>query len=204
MHLLQGVTEVTHAQAILWEIDMLRFTAESIGTQESFENWRNLECFLLHFRNLIEFFGKKPEKDDLSILKPETIWPERTRPSDGTLKELSGESLWNKYAARRDNAGNLNQNNISRYLHHCTEQRVKSRTWPVREMFDEIKPLIDLFEELSPEKNRPWTHRQKNWDSSRLPASLGTPTITRPFSPLGVGPTNGPIVILRDDKPRSE
>lgn len=188
MHPLRGVTQLTHAHAILWEIDMLRFAAESLGPEESFENWRNLECFLLHFRNLIEFFGKpKTKSDDLSICEPDVIWPDpTTRPPSGKLKELSGERLWRKYAAQKDSEGNLNENNISRYLHHCTEQRVKSRKWQVREMFDEIKPLIDLFENLSPDKDRPWIDAPKTVDSSRLPVSLGTPTVTVNFHPLGL------------------
>ena len=37
---------------------------------------------------------------------------------------------------------------ISRYLHHCTRQRVDPTSWRVAEMFAEIAPVLSLFEDL--------------------------------------------------------
>ena len=53
----------TNAQTILYEIDMVRFAAGNFGNPDGWGSWSNLECFLLHFRNLIEFFGKQPRGD---------------------------------------------------------------------------------------------------------------------------------------------
>jgi hypothetical protein len=143
-------SKFTNAQTILYEIDMVRFAAGSLGEAKDWSSWRNLECFLLHFRNLIEFFGKpQPRPTDLSIQWPERIWPDAaTMPSAEALKRLHREDLWEKYE--------LVEDRISRYLHHCTEQRVEGKNWKVREMFEGLNPLMSEFESLQPDKNRPW------------------------------------------------
>jgi|SRR5690348_6016431 len=64
--------KLSHAQTVLYEIDMLRFARERLlrCAGRSGDEWVFLEDFLLHFRNLIEFFGKPPSRNsDLSILK---------------------------------------------------------------------------------------------------------------------------------------
>jgi hypothetical protein len=148
-------SKFTNAETILYEIDMLRFAAHSFGEPDGWSSWRNLECFLIHFRNLIEFFGKpEPRQDDLSIQRPDTIWPDTaTRPSAGTLKPLHREDLWDKYEVR--SATQVNDK-ISRYLQHRTGQRVEGKSWRVREMFEELDPLMSEFEKLLPDKRCPW------------------------------------------------
>ncbi len=142
----------THAQTILYEIDMLRFAAGHFAESTACASWRNLECFLLHFRNLIEFFGKtQPRPDDLSIQRPDAMWPDvATRPSAEVLNRLHREDLWTKYEGQGVN------DKISRYLQHCTEQRVDGKNWRVREMFEELEPLMSEFENVLPDKSRPW------------------------------------------------
>ena len=145
----------TNAQTVLYEIDMLRFTAGSFGKERGPEEWRNLECFLLHFRNLIEFFGSDPRGDNLNIKKPEAIWG-NDMPSANILKPLYRDDLWEKYEKRDPNNTAIANDKISRYLHHCTEQRTDSKNWRVREMFEELAPTISKFEELLPKESRPW------------------------------------------------
>ena len=146
--------KLTHAQTILYEIDMLRFAAHSFGEQDELSSWRNLECSLLHFRNLIEVFGKPPSRDDLSIQRPETIWLDAaTRPSADVLNRFHRKDLWDKYETR---SGAQVKDKISRYLQHCTEQRVDGKTWKIREMFEELDPLMSQFEALLPDKSCPW------------------------------------------------
>lgn len=152
-------SKYTNAQTILYEIDMLRFTA---GRFEKFENewgeWSNLECFLLHFRNLIEFFGNpQPRGDDLNIQTPEKIWLDpATMPSPARLAPLHREDLWTKYEVRDPRDQAQVNDKISRYLQHCTEQRVDGKEWKVGEMFAELEPLMSTFESLLPDKSRPW------------------------------------------------
>jgi hypothetical protein len=108
-----------------------------------------LESFLLHYRNLVEFFGKVPrEKTDLSIQRPDKIWPDpKARPSATELAEMQalGEELKGSYEDRKKD------DTISKYLQHCTEHRIEAKSWEPREMMVEMERLIQLFEKhLSP------------------------------------------------------
>ena len=99
--------KLSHAQTILYEIDMLKFAAGNLEGPTPHARWRNLECFLLHFRNLIEFFGKDSRKDNLSIWRPKVIWPDQTtRPTDDVLRSLRRTDLWQKYEMRDQNRAN--------------------------------------------------------------------------------------------------
>ena len=149
--------KLSHTETLLYEIDMLRFAAGKLQQPQpdTPESWFSLECFLLHFRNLIEFFGKKPQEarkknDNLSILKPEKFWSENQMPSDDKLKPLRRMDLWEKYE------GNGKPDKISRYLQHCTEQRVEGKSWDVDEMLSDLDPVIKDFEKLLPDKQRRW------------------------------------------------
>lgn len=141
-----------HAQTVLYEIDLLRFA--KIGLEKAStegDEWVYLEDFLLHYRNLIEFFGKPQRQqpsgngDDLSILWPDRIWL-AGRPDKAVLDTMTRLDLWEKYDTRD------NPEAISKYLHHCTEQRVESRPpWQVNVMYEELRPTIERFESLLPE-----------------------------------------------------
>jgi hypothetical protein len=164
-------SKFTNAQTVLYEIDMFRFAAGKLVEENDPSSWLTLECFLLHFRNLIEFFGKpKPRLDDLNIRTPDAIWYDAaTRPSAEQLRRLQRDDLWEKYERVDDS--------ISRYLQHCTEQRVEGKNWRVREMFEELDALMSDFENLLPDKTRPWLNPSK--PSARVivgPVSLTTAT----------------------------
>jgi hypothetical protein len=170
-------SKFTHAETILYEIDMVRFAAGSFGEADGLSSWRNLECFLIHFRNLIEFFGKEPTRDNLSIQRPETVWPdEATRPSAEELRQLFRDDLWDKYEVREPNDVN---DKISRYLQHCTEQRVNGKNWRVREMFEELDRVMSEFEKLLPDRSRPWANFLKS-DRGIVTVSVATCTTASP------------------------
>jgi hypothetical protein len=173
-------SKFTNAQTILYEIDMLKFAAGKLVEQNDPSSWLTLECFLLHFRNLIEFFGKEPRGDDLRIQRPETIWPNvATRPTAEALRRLYREDLWKKYEVR--DATQLNDK-ISRYLQHCTEQRVEGKNWKVREMFEELQPTLSEFENLLTDKSRPWNNlsnqNRENAIVTGMPISCSTASPT--------------------------
>lgn len=152
-------SKYTNTQTILYEIDMLRFTVGRFEKSESeWAEWSNLECFLLHFRNLIEFFGNPdPRGDNLNIKKPEKIWLDpATMPTPLQLASLHREDLWKKYEVRAPRDQTQVNDKISRYLQHCTEQRMDGKEWKVDEMFAELQPLMSAFENLLPDKIRPW------------------------------------------------
>ena len=172
--------KLSHAQTMLYEIDMFRETARQLERdkwQGDFHKWFVLEAFLLHFRNLIEFFGRPdPRPTDLSIHKPESFWPDTSkrptwpdtskRPTKAVLGSLHKPDLWAKYE------GNANPDSISKYLQHCTEHRIDSKNWAVSEMHNELSGTLDEFERLLPERGRPWTQataRAKLFSSAQRP-----------------------------------
>lgn len=146
--------KLTHAQTILYESDMLTHSAGRLGEtkwQIEKDQWIYLEAFLIHFRNLIEFFGHPaPREGDLTITKPEIIWPDESkRPASAELKSLNRPDLWDKYEGNQPHK-------ISKYLHHCTKIRTEMKNWEVGAMYGELKPLLEQFEELLPNKTRTW------------------------------------------------
>jgi hypothetical protein len=156
--------KLSHAQTILYEIDMLNFAAGHLKQETGPSSWCYLECFLLHFRNLIEFFGKEPDPkrpDDLSIFRPRQIWTDpNTLPSEEALRGLHQTPLWR--AAKHM---------ISKYLQHCTEERVNRKIWYVHDMFVELSPIIDEFEALLPD------NETKTCDWERVPKIYETEVV---------------------------
>ena len=97
--------------------------------------WACLESFLLHYRNLVEFFGSK---GDLKSSKPE-VWAPRKVSTD-EVASISNKKLCKKYRGP-----------ISAYLQHCTKIRARvDHGWKVGEMYAEIKDLISNFRRMFP------------------------------------------------------
>lgn len=138
------------AQTVLYEIDLLHFARKRLLSHEPWwqelDEWLYLEDFLLHYRNLIEFFGKQRNlrDDDLSISRPERIWPGHV-PDKGVLDFMTRPDLWEKYDTSD------NKEAISKYLHHCTTQRTEAKDWDVSAMYEELRPIVEKFESLLPE-----------------------------------------------------
>ncbi len=144
-------------QTVLYEIDMLRFAysrlIKPVDEAKNADVWLDLESFLVHYRNLLDFFGKPPrENTDLSISRPDMIWSANhlnsRRPSGDILDRIQrlGRTLWEKYEdrTRRDDT-------ISRYLQHCTTFRTTVKEWFPIEMMAEIREALELFEKHLPE-----------------------------------------------------
>src|ERR1700730_14544858 len=117
--------KLSDAETILYEIFMVRFAAKRLrdGVEFKPDECVFLECFLLHYRNLIEFLGKEDrQKTDLRL---SNIWERIGRPEPAQLAIIreQGIKLWNDYEC--------NENKISRYLHHCTMYRTQSKSWEV-------------------------------------------------------------------------
>lgn len=141
--------KLTHAQTILYEIDMLRLSKDrliSSSFSSDGDKWIYIEAFLLHYRNVLEFFsGTFRQSTDLSIAKPAEIWTEQL-PDQLALANLTKPEFHRKRVL------------ISRYLHHCTTYRVTAMDWNIAAMFDELRPVLEAFELLLPnyELNAPW------------------------------------------------
>ena len=174
--------KLSHTQTMLYEIDMLRETAgqlEKDRWQGNFHKWVVLESFLLHFRNLIEFFGRPDPRDTyLSIYKPEGFWSDAARPSESVFAQLLRPDLWTKYE------GATNPDSISKYLQHCTEHRIDAKDWPVSEMYNEIRTTVDEFERLLPDRTRPWAQPKTQGTVPGGPKSASTAAVTKRTLPL--------------------
>jgi hypothetical protein len=105
-----------------YEIRMLRFCVQRLDKQPSLsdeERWVYLECFLLHYRNLIRFFSGREHratKGDVSMSQPEAF-----------CSALSKERVeWYKAQVQTldNNDANCEHNLISKLLQHCTKKRV--------------------------------------------------------------------------------
>ncbi len=127
-----------HLSTIKYEIDMLAFCYESLVSKlGKWGDVRNafvcLESFLLHYRNLIEFFGGE---GDLKAAKPE-VWAPR-KLTQNEINSISDRGLCNKYRGP-----------ISAYLQHCTKKRANlDRSWNVFEMNREIQSLVANFRHM--------------------------------------------------------
>jgi hypothetical protein len=135
--------KLNHADTVLYEIYMLRFAADRLKREQwddQKDAWAHLEAFLLHYRNLIEFLGKKTRNIRPTDLHVTTIWNmlKATRPKEASQIHREGAKLWAKYEGVEDR--------ISRYLQHCTTRRTAAKSWPIDEMSDEIEPLLAQVE----------------------------------------------------------
>jgi hypothetical protein len=140
-------SKLSNAQTILYEIDMLRFTKDRLLSSFQFpsngDKWIYLESFLLHYRNLLEFFKGNSKRDDsLCSSKPEQIWGSQ-HPDKESLNKLNTKDLWEKYES--------GSSKISKYLQHCTTQRVIDKSWDIEQMYKELCPVLDKFLSLLPE-----------------------------------------------------
>jgi hypothetical protein len=133
--------KLNDSYTVAYEIDMLRFAAEKLLESDwkcERDAWVYLEAFLLHFRNLLEFFGKeKPSETDLHVT---TIWKAGCGPAGDRLAEIheKGKQLWAQYEPKDVDGGGR----ISQYLHHCTTKRTDSKEWRIDEMNKQIEPLL--------------------------------------------------------------
>src|SRR5260370_37619727 len=166
------------AETALFEIDMLRFAKDRLlsagASPTEADEWAYLEAFLLHYRNLIEFFGHgNPRADDLNITKPNDIWPSKP-PDNATLASLKRPDLWKKYEGSDES--------ISRYLHHCTKQRGIKKKWNIAAMYEDLRPTIEKFTTLLPE------YKPATKAAAAPPATAATATLAPGEKPTPSGP----------------
>jgi hypothetical protein len=137
--------EDTHIDTVWYEIDMLRFALQklSAATASLDQPTKNLliEGALLHYRNLIRFFsGEKHRGNDVSTAKPEN-WAASRLTTGGLAKMREvGKELEVYYG------------DISCFLQHVTARRAnESMSWDLNEMYDRLKPALEIFEKAFPQ-----------------------------------------------------
>jgi len=139
--------KLSHRQTVIYEFDMLEYCYQKLaGPSKKLTRYEQnvyIECFLLHYQNLIDFFGKEPTRDDLSICRPDD-WRQNRQIDEQEQKNLckDGKKVRNEYENLP--AGDT----ISRYLQPCTQQRTEPKDWEENEMFNKLSPLIKGFRSL--------------------------------------------------------
>jgi len=133
----------SHLDTIAYEIDMLRFCLGRLrqppASWESGDRNVFIECFLLHFRNLVRFFsGEGHRNGDLSTAAP-MPWAARALSNDEVaILQEPARTLDNEYF-----------NVVSKYLQHCTEARYsEGREWDLDGMYSKLLPLFIHFEKV--------------------------------------------------------
>lgn len=123
---------------VLYEIDMLHYCLVALrdGKFSSERNYYlHIEGFLIHYRNLANFFG---DKDGLKAGEPEYWSPRKLTESE--LATIKDQGPYKKYSAQ-----------ISEYLSHCTHSRAeRDRDWQPVAMYRFLKPCVDNFHKLFP------------------------------------------------------
>ena len=137
-----------------------------------------IEGFLLHYRNLIQFFGGNEQRhrrhrNDLSMFAPE-VWANRAlAPEEIEALKTPGKQLDDEFSDK-----------ISVCLQHCTRERAETLTdWNIKDMYERLTALVAVFTKSFP--RRPGFIRVAASDlrstSSSSPAviSYGTTTGTK-------------------------
>jgi hypothetical protein len=132
-----------HVETILYEIGMLDHCFGRLGEGRQAKGkdyYLCVEGFLLHYRNLIEFFGNHGE---LKARVPEEWAPRRLLRAE--VASIQSAALYKKHRSP-----------ISRYLSRCSKIRAEEdRGWKHVEMYKEIEPLLENFRKLFPSSPRP-------------------------------------------------
>ena len=135
----------SHLDTVRYEIDMLDFSVQRVVQQPQArdEGDRNvyLECFFVHFRNLLRFFsGTNHRKNDLSTAEPEHWSPKQLTEAEIQALQRPARGLETRYFDQ-----------ISAYIQHCTIERHENDIkWDVNGMYRELDVVIDEFERLFP------------------------------------------------------
>ncbi len=102
-----------------------------------------IEGFLLHYRNLIQFFGGNSERhrrhgNDLSTFAP-SVWVGRSV-GEEEITSLRDAKLDSEFSDR-----------ISVCLQHCTVERAEQlMDWDIKNMHQRLTPLIESFKKAFP------------------------------------------------------
>ena len=130
--------KLDHIETIWYEMDMLEYCYRGLCERKFTDvnaYYLCIEGFLLHYRNLIQFFGN------------------HTGLRARDFKEWSGKALSDAEAASIQNARLHDEYDspISRYLCHCSEIRAERDVeWKHIEMYEGIAPLLANFRKLFP------------------------------------------------------
>jgi hypothetical protein len=156
----------THLETVWYEMDMLEFSYQEFMKRAASPQspyWNLLiEGFLLHYRNLIQYFSGSEDRhrrykgNDLSTFDP-TPWGNRqlTKEEVAAIKS-PGEKL-----------DQTHSNKISNLLQHCTVKRIEPlQGWEMEQMYSEIAPIMSTFAKSFPRLDRVATRTDSSASST--------------------------------------
>jgi hypothetical protein len=135
--------KLEHVETILYEIKMLDYCYRRLREQKRDDEndyYLSIEGFLLHYRNLIQFFGNHT---GLRARKS-AEWTSKSL-SDAEVASIQSGALLDEYDGP-----------ISRYLCHCSAIRAeRDIEWKHVEMYEKIAPLLMNFRKLYRSRRTP-------------------------------------------------
>ena len=164
--------KASHLDTIRYEIDMLHFCRDRIVEKKGSwpvpgDSYVYLESFLLHYRNLVEFFaGISHWEGDLVITEPR-LWWTKGKVDEAEIKRLTRPDLREKY-----------HREISKFLQHCTTQRAEvPQTWPIEDMYSKLNEVLSAFEALFPSDSSTPRYHQRAAEHSQALGEVSTAPI---------------------------
>ena len=133
-----------------YEIKMLRETAAALhGKGIGPRSFRNalLETFLIHYRNLLDFFYADKRR-----------WLQH----DVKAADYVGDvKQWRARRPKMDKEASSNRERVNAQLAHLTYRRLRydQRNWSDRKMLEQIEQLLDDFVRQLPAHRRRWFQR---------------------------------------------
>ncbi len=162
----QRTSKDSHLDTVWYEMDMLEFSYREFTNNRrppQGPEWNLLiEGFLLHYRNLIQFFAGSEQRhrrykgNDLSTFDP-ILWAGRVL----TVDEIAG--IKDPGTILDD----MYSNKISNLLQHCTIRRVDPlQGWEMDTMYSEIQPIMGAFARAFPRETRVCTRSESTSTST--------------------------------------
>ena len=147
----------SHLDTILYEIDMQRHCAATVGQKQADEHksefarseyYLTIEGFLQHLRNLLAFFtNRKDEDSDLIINEPEVWAGQPVEQFDYSALIKAFKEFNRRHGVTVNGQPNDCYTEISKFLNHCTTHRYeRAKPWPVDQMNADLKPVLAEFE----------------------------------------------------------
>jgi hypothetical protein len=168
---------------ILYEIDMLRHCAKTLGSKkfrwektgsesDKAEYYLCIEGFLLHLRNLFAFFtnvGNEP--NDLIINRSDQWAGRKIDPREYSHLIKRAREINKSHGVGESTC----YDQISKFLQHCTTYRhERAKDWDIEKVFAELDPVLSEFEQRFAAK----PHTQMLYARR---ASNSTETLRRPI-----------------------
>ncbi len=143
---MQKTATFSNEDTIWYEIEMLRYcysfyASTGSGSEDQRNRYVHLECFLLHYRNLVACFsGKHHRQGDIDFSNV-AEWSSRPVPSSDEVSAVmqSAATLDDEYY--RD---------LSQFLAHVTSRRRDAKKWSVKIMNERMEGVIKLFSQSFP------------------------------------------------------